>query len=42
MHFRVFEKLLELYHFLNNSFEANNSFNIEKELNEYLSNLHLN
>lgn len=42
IHFRVFEKLLEVHNFLNNSFEAKYSFNNEKELDDFLLNLHLN
>jgi hypothetical protein len=42
IHFRVFEKLLDIHNFLSNSFEAKYSFNNEKELDEYLLYLQLN
>jgi hypothetical protein len=36
IHFRVFEKLLDVHHFLNDATEAQYSFSSEKELDEFL------
>lgn len=41
VHFRVFEKLLDVQNFLNSSFEAKYSFDNEKVLDEFLLNFHL-
>lgn len=41
IHFRVFEKLLDVHNFLSTSFEAKYSFDNEKELDDFLLNFHL-
>lgn len=41
IHFRVFEALLDVIDFFNNSTEAKLSFNNENELDNYLLNLQL-
>jgi hypothetical protein len=41
IHFRVFEKFLDVHNFLSNSFEAKYAFNSEKELDDFLLSFHL-
>ena len=41
IHFRVFERFLDVYYFLNYSFEAKYQFNSEKEIDDFLLNFHL-
>lgn len=41
IHFRVFEKLLDVHHFLNDATEAPYSFSNEEELDEFLWDLRL-
>lgn len=42
IHFRVFEKFLDVHYFLSNSFVAKYSFSNEKELDEFLLYFQLN
>lgn len=41
IHFRVFDKVLDIHSFLSNAFEPMCSFESENELDDFLLNLHL-